>query len=271
MRTGTPSRDFFSHRLVRLSILLVVILVLCLLFKHHKRQSIKVTVKQEADSLDLGCLYTVIPPTDLIAWQDIVFYIKPNPNGICKGVSSENVTEGESRFRIQAFGSKEMATGDAVHVGNDTYRASLKLTFADEYIFMVILTFINNKHLVYRVHSNAILQHVVSSPFQSRVATGPSPAGYTRYCTQEESGIAAGRWVECGKIEGIEDCSEWQLNPVYDFDQIHGFHWVPYSCQLHHYNNDEIKKCFAQNGWSNIAFTGEYDTSKKAYCLAISQ
>lgn len=264
MTTGPPSRDanFFSNRLVRGAILLTIILLLCLLVNYrHKQQPIKLTVvKQNSESLDLGCLYIVIPPNELIAWKEITFYIKPNPGGLrtsCKGIHRGNVTNGKSKFRIQAFGSKEMVTGSAEHVGNDTYRARLRLTFTDEYIFMAILTFINNDDLEYRVHKNAILQHVVKSPFQRRVSPGSSPARYTRYCKQDESGTAKGRWVECGKLEGIEDCSEWQLNPVYDFDQIHGFHWVPYDCQLHHYSNDEIKKCFARNGWSSIAFTGK--------------
>ncbi|KXJ17732.1 uncharacterized protein LOC110233383 isoform X2 [Exaiptasia diaphana] len=266
MKTGSTSRDHQSgHRLARVIILVIVVLLLCLILKHHRLAKVKTTIKEEEKQLDLGCLYTVIPPTNPITWKEIIFYIKPSPGGICKGVFRHNVTEGQSKFRIQAFGSKEMVTGTAMHVGNDTYEAKLQLSFADEYIFMVILTFLNKNHLEYRVHHNAILQHVVSSPFESRVAEGTRPAGYTRYCTREESGTAPGRWVECGKLEGIEDCGEWQLNQVYDFDQIHGFHWVPFSCQLHHYSNDEIKKCFAKNGWSNIAFTGDSHMRYRTY------
>lgn len=258
MRISGTSRDHHTacHRLVRVLVLLVISVLLYLVFKEYFHNHKTKVTKHAVGTAELGCFYTVTPPVNPIAWEEITILIIASPGGLCQSYKQHNITVGESRFRVQAFGSQEMVAGEAIHLGNDTYQAKLRVSFAGDYVVMVILTFANNAHLEYRFHSNAILQHVFNSPFEMRVAAGPSPAGYTRYCTKEESGTAPGRWVECGKLAGIEDCGAWQLNSVYDFDQIHGFHWVPYACQLHHYSNDEIKKCFAQNGWSNIAFTG---------------
>ena len=212
----------------------------------------------------LGCLYTVEPPSDAQAWQLVSFTVRPNNDVSCID-STIALRSGGSTFRVQAFGSREMVTGNIVHIANDTYKGMLRLTFQDEYIVMVILTYVNNASLEYRSHSMPVLQHVHASPFDLKVSEGPSPVDYTRYCSQQESGTAPGRWVECGSLPGVERCSQWQLDPVYDFDQIHGFHWVPYFCQLHHYTNDEIKKCFAKNSWSSIVFTGDSHMRYRTY------
>ena len=210
----------------------------------------------------LGCRYAVEPPTSAQAWQLVFFLIRPSE--ACTD-STTQLSAGASNFRLQAFGNREMVTGRVEHIGNDTYRGRLRLTFEDEYIIMVILTYVNNASLEFRAHSPPVLQHVTGSPLEVKVSPGPSLPNYTRYCGQAESGTAAGRWVECGSLPGVEKCGQWQLDPVYDFDRIHGFHWLPYSCQLHHYSNDEIKKCFAQNSWSSLVFTGDSHMRYRTY------
>ena len=254
-------------RPARVVILLLLAIVLVLFFKGFWKRDTHIN-KPTQPPLDLGCLYTVQLPQEAQAWQLTSFIISPTPKYKC--TLSEKVTAdikepGGSNFRVQAFGSHEMVTGGVKHIGNDTYNASMRLTFADEYIILVILTYINNESLEYRYHTKAILQHTRNSPFDLPVSPGLPPQEYLRYCTQEESGTAPGRWVECGSIPGIERCSQWQLDPVYDFDQIHGFHWLPYFCQLHHYSNDEIKKCFAKQGWSELVFTGDSHMRYRTY------
>lgn len=254
-------------RPVRVLFLFLLITTLAVLFKElwKRHEPVK---KPAQPALDLGCLYTVEPPQGAQAWQLISFTISPTPNDKCN-VDARNAIRdkgaGGSNFRLQAFGSQEMVTGSVTHIGDDIYNATLQLTFADEYIILVILTYVNNDSLEYRYHTKAVLQHVQNSPFDLPVTSGPEPQGYTRYCTQEESGIAPGRWVECGSIPGVERCGQWQLDPVYDFDQIHGFHWLPYFCQLHHYSSDEIKKCFAKQGWSEVVFTGDSHMRYRTY------
>ena len=254
-------------RPARLIFLLLLIITLVIFFKGLWRQNEPVK-KPTQPPIDLGCLYTVHLPQAAQAWQLISFIIRPTTKDTCS-VAVRSVISGKepggSNFRIQAFGSHEMVTGSVIHIGNDIYNATLRLTFADEYIILVILTYINNDSLEYRYHTKAVLQHVRNSPFDLPVSQGTFPQGYSRYCTREESGTAAGRWVECGSIPGIERCGQWQIDPVYDFDQIHGFHWLPYFCQLHHYSNDEIKKCFAKQGWSEIVFTGDSHMRYRTY------
>ena len=182
--------------------------------------------KPAQPALDLGCLYTVQPPQGAQAWQLISFTISPTHSDKCHADVRNAIRDkgaGGSNFRLQAFGSQEMVTGSVTHIGDDVYNATLRLTFADEYIILVILTYVNNDSLEYRYHTKAVLQHVQNSPFDLPVTSGREPQGYTHYCTQEESGIAPGRWVECGSIPGIERCGQWQLDPVYDFDQIPRF------------------------------------------------
>ena len=226
--------------------------------------------------VDYGCLYTVHNPAgpgNARAWQTVSLIIKPTAESAqCFKGNNENtdiivpkLSPGASSFRIQAFGSREMSTGSVRHLGNDIYNATVRLSFEDEYIIMVILSYVNNASLEFRNHVRPILQHVHGSPLDLKVALGPSPLDYTRYCTQEEAGTKAGRWVECGSLQGIENCGQWQLDPVYDFDHIHGFHWLPFECQLHHYTNEEIKKCFAKNGWSEIVFTGDSHMRYRTY------
>ena len=226
--------------------------------------------------VDYGCLYTVHNPAgpgNARAWQTVSLIIKPTAESAqCFKGNNENtdiivpkLSPGASSFRIQAFGSREMSTGSVRHLGNDIYNATVRLSFEDEYIIMVILSYVNNASLEFRNHVRPILQHVHGSPLDLKVALGPSPPDYTRYCTQEEAGTKAGRWVECGSLQGIENCGQWQLDPVYDFDRIHGFHWLPFECQLHHYTNEEIKKCFAKNGWSEIVFTGDSHMRYRTY------
>lgn len=225
--------------------------------------------------VDYGCLYTVYNPagsTATKAWQTLSLIINQttDPAQCMKGDSNNNnstpyLIPGTASFRIQAFGSREMATGSVRHIGYDNYNATVRLTFEDEYIIMIILTYVNNGSLEFRSHVRPILQHVRGSPMDLKVALGSSPSDYTRYCTQKEAGTKPGRWVECGSVRGIESCGTWQLDPVYEFDQIHGFHWLPYDCQLHHYTNHEIKKCFAKRGWSEIVFTGDSHMRYRTY------
>lgn len=268
MRKGVPGEYFKGcHKQARVLFLLLLIVTLAVVFKKFWRrvEPVKKVIQQP---VDLGCLYTVQLPQEAQAWQVVSFTISPTTTDKCSLAARSKIrgnARGNSNFRIQAFGSQEMVTGSVTHIGNDTYNATLRLTFAGEYIILVILTYINNDSLEYRHHTKAVLQHVVNSPFDLPVSPGPYPRGYTRYCSQEESGTAPGRWVECGSIPGIERCGQWQLDPLYDFDQIHGFHWLPYFCQLHHYSSDEIKKCFAKQGWSEIVFTGDSHMRYRTY------
>lgn len=254
-------------RPVRVLSLLLLVITLIVLFKELWRRN-EPAKKPPPPALDLGCLYTVHPPQGTQAWQLISFIISPTPKQKCHVDAWNTICgtgHGASNFRIQAFGSHEMVTGKVHHIANDTYNATLLLTFADEYIILVILTYVNNDSLEYRYHAKAVLQHVLNSPFDLTVTRGPPPRDHTRYCTREESGTFQGRWVECGSIPGVERCSQWQLDPAYDFDQIHGFHWLPYFCQLHHYSSDEIKKCFAKKGWSEVVFTGDSHMRYRTY------
>ena len=264
---GENVKKCFRLAHVRLLFLLLLVVTLVVLFKELWNLD-EPTKKPTQPTIDLGCLYTVQLPQAAQAWQLVSFTISPTPKdkyfvGARSGIHRKE--PGGSNFRIQAFGAQEMVTGNVSHIGKDTYNATLRLTFAGEYKIQVILTYVNNDSLEYRYHTKAIMQHARNSPFDLQVSPGPYPKGYTRYCTQEESGTAPGRWVECGSIPGIERCGQWQLDPVYDFDQIHGFHWLPYFCQLHHYSSDEIKKCFAKHGWSEIVFTGDSHMRYRTY------
>lgn len=268
MRKGTAGEYIKGClRPVRVLFLLLLVITLLILLKELWKRNEPVK-KPVQPALDLGCLYTVQPPQRGQAWQLVSFTISPTPKEKCTADARNAIhgaRVGGSNFRLQAFGSHEMVTGSVAHIGNDVYNATLRLTFADEYIILVILTYVNNDSLEYRYHTKAVLQHVQNSPFDLLITPGPEPEEYTRYCTQGESGTSPGRWVECGSIPGIEKCGQWQLDPVYDFDQIHGFHWLPYFCQLHHYSSDEIKKCFAKQGWSEVVFTGDSHMRYRTY------
>ncbi|XP_048586504.1 uncharacterized protein LOC116618594 isoform X2 [Nematostella vectensis] len=254
------------YRPSRLLLVFLVSAVVFLLCRQHWKPLRDRTKRAQPVTVpELGCLYTVSPPKLTEGWKVFSIIVKPSPQGACKSRESRGIVAGGSTFRVQAFGSHEMVTGDVTHIGDDTYNATLRLTFDDSYIVMVILTYVNHESLEFRSHKNAVLQQVQNSPFELRVTMGTPPAGYTRYCTQEESGTSRGRWVECGKLAGIEECDAWVQDPLFDFDQIHGFHWVPYECQLHHYTDEEIKRCFAKNGWSDIAFTGDSHMRYRTY------
>ncbi len=175
-----------------------------------------------------------------------------------------------SVFRVQAYSNQEIVTKTAAYVDNHTYAAELFLTTPGRYSILVMLTYINGDSLEERFHVTPILKQVRGSPYNIIVMANKIPDGISQYCTKEESGSALGRWVKCGNIFGdiyppLERCGPWQTDISFDFDRVHGFRWLPYTCQYHQYTNDELKKCFARNSWNSLVFAGDSHMRYRAY------
>lgn len=60
-------------------------------------------------------------------------------------------------------------------------------------------------------------------------------------------------------------CGGWQRIPNFDFDGRHGYFWLPYSCQLHYYNDHEMKTCLAKNNWERIVLSGDSHSRYRTY------
>lgn len=192
-----------------------------------------------------------------IAWQSVTFDIRPR--------STRGLLVGRTAFRGEAANPLEILVLDIRHVGGDVYRAKFTPSFGGEYNVTVLLTYVNGENFNFSSHVPSKMVHIEGSPFLVSVESRPPPDGITSYCSQSESGTARGRWVRCGSLRGIEGCGPWQVNPKYDFDKRYGFFWLPYSCQLHHYTNHEMKTCLAKNGWESIVFTGDSHSRYRAY------
>lgn len=192
-----------------------------------------------------------------VAWQPVAFDIRPR--------ATNGVLAGRTTFWAKAKNELEVLVLNITHVGGDVYRASFVPSFGGEYNITVLLTYMNGEQFNYRYHVASKLIDIHGSPFVLTVKGRSPPEGITRYCSQAESGTARGRWVRCGSLRGIARCGPWQLNAAYDFDNLHGFSWLPYACQLHQYTNHEMKKCLAKNAWEKIVLTGDSHSRYRTY------
>ena len=222
-------------------------------FLEHTNLSKKLKSVDEFQSL-----YSVLKPTNrAIAWRSVEFVIKPR--------STNGLLAGRTSFRGEATSEFEVLVLDIKHVSGDVYRGGFKPSFGGEYKITVLLTYVNGENFNYSSHRASIMTNIEGSPFVLSVESQPPPEDITRYCSQLESGTARGRWVRCGSLRGIEECSKWQVDVRFDFDKLHRFFWLPYSCQLHYYSDHEMKVCLAKNGWEKIIFTGDSHTRYRAY------
>ena len=225
----------------------------------HRRFSGHTNLSKDSNSVgDFHSLYSLLKPTSrAIAWRSVEFVIKPR--------STNGLLAGRTTFRGEATSEFEVLVLDSKHIGGDVYRAGFKPSFGGEYKITVLLTYVNGENFNYSSHRASIMTNIEGSPFVLSVESQPPPEDITRYCSQLESGTARGRWVRCGSLRGIEECSKWQVDVRFDFDKLHRFFWLPYSCQLHYYSDHEMKVCLAKNGWEKIIFTGDSHTRYRAY------
>jgi hypothetical protein len=213
-----------------------------------------------------ACVYSVHMESKVYAWEQFPITIKFAPKKECYFDDQD----GGSLFRIQLYSIYELTSQTTSYIGNGTYKADVMLTIPSRYLVMVFVTYTHHLGTETRRHSNPVLRQLESSPYELIVASRGEAANdnfsnFTKYCSADESGVARGRWVKCGGIlPGVERCGPWQ-SAEFDFDKIHGFHWVPYRCQYHQYTSDEIKRCFAKKSWDSIVFAGDSHMRYRAY------
>ena len=250
--------------------ILLIGFIIIMIYKSNKQLGISKASAEVSNSTEdsfygIECAYTFRVEKPVKAWHYTKIIIEHNPIKFCSKESLFNVTDNGSVFRVQAFSIYEMVTATANYIGNKTYEAKVMLTFPTRYIVMIILTYVNGQAMEATRHSRPVLQQLYGSPFSLGVYRSPTPKNLVKYCSSKVSGFVSGRWIKCGgAIVGLERCGPWQAND-FDFDRIHGFRWVPYTCQYHQYTNDEIKKCFARNKWSSIVFAGDSHMRYRAY------
>lgn len=204
--------------------------------------------------------------------------------------------DGGSTFRIQVYSVYEMTGKTTTYIGNGTYETEVLLTVPAKYVVMVFVTYIHHQANETRYHVRPLLQQLRDSPFEVMVARKRKTAvrqtfhlsnssantdsrrkssTTARYCSRNESGASEGRWLKCsiGAVRGTaeassytktEQCGPWQ-STEFDFDKVNGFRWLPYHCQYHLFTNDEVKRCFARNGWDSIVFAGDSHMRYRAY------
>ena len=231
------------------------------------------TVSKTDDVLDgVECGYEIQSGNVSTAWMYYSVIIKWKPHKNCSIKMQRKVSaDGGSTFRVQAMSTVEMVTINTNYVGNGTYVANLLLTFPVNYVVIIMLTYVNNDSMQMRRHARPILKQVPGSPFRVKVNASGVPRGITKYCTAKESGTVEGRWVKCGNVFGsniyprLERCGPWETDPNFNFDHIHGFRWLPYTCQLHQYSNDQLKRCLARKGWHSLVFAGDSHMRYRAY------
>lgn len=200
------------------------------------------------------------------SWEKTHVTIQYDDNNKCAGTKHTMLRKnGGAVFRVQAYSIYELVSAMAVHAGNETYTAELLLSFPRKYTIMVLLCYVNGLGMEQKYHVEPLLTQIPGSPVDVMVRTGLAPPRIMRHCSSNESGTAPGRWVKCGRaLPSIERCGAWTSGD-FDFDKVHGFRWLPYFCQHHQYTNDEIKKCFARNGWDDIVFAGDSHMRYRAY------
>lgn len=219
----------------------------------------------------IQCVYKAIYNNVSLAWSLHKVLIKWQPGKNCSRDNQDKIEiKDGSILRVQAYSNQELVTAMAHYVDNETYAANLLLTIPGKYIVLVMLTYVNGDNLETRSHVKPILKQIQGSPYEITVLPNTIPKGITRYCSKHDSGQARGRWVKCGNVYGdiyppLERCGPWENDLNFNFDHIHGFRWLPYACQLHHYTNDELKRCLARNRWRSLVFAGDSHMRYRAY------
>ena len=288
---------------IRFSILhyaMLALMITCIILRAQQQQNrtqvaggvtteLKITPNDESESKDLkgdresqfqDCAYTVTMQKTVTAWERLTITVQYNPKKNQRSKNNKNGDEcifddqnGGSTFRIQLYSISEMTSNTTSYISNGTYQADVLLTIPGKYVAMVLVTYIHHQASETRYHVNPSLQQLKNSPFEVIVLkknlTASSLTTQTlqpsKYCTRKASGIVNGRWVKCGSVlPKIERCGPWQSSE-FDFDKINGFHWLPYTCQYHTFTNDEIKRCFARQGWDSIVFAGDSHMRYRAY------
>ena len=219
----------------------------------------------------IACVYNVSYDQTAIAWSyhTVTINLQPSRNCSVEVQKLIRIKDG-STLRVQAYSNQELVTASAVYISNGSYEANLLLTLPGKYIIIVMLTYINGENLEKRHHVRPILKQIQGSPYELSVLPSSIPSHITRYCTRKESGEVRGRWVRCGNVYGdtyppLERCGPWQNDINFNFDHIHNFRWLPYTCQLHQYTNDDLKRCLARNRWQSLVFAGDSHMRYRAY------
>ncbi|XP_066918224.1 uncharacterized protein [Clytia hemisphaerica] len=281
-KTSIKINDITITKAVKISVIhyaLLALVITCIIFR--AQQSNKKTDSQQLQNFFFSlqndtesqqeikfdnCAYFVDVPATVLPWQpfEINIRYKKSPKMEC----TFDDQDGGSVFRVQLYSIYEMSSQTIVYKGNGTYYVNITLTIPTKYIAMVFVTYVHHQGEETRRHVNPLLRQLRGSPFEllvlNRNQSSP-PLGYSKYCSRNESGVVAGRWVKCGAIfPKVEQCGPWQ-SAEFDFDKINGFHWLPYTCQYHSFTNDEMKKCFAKNGWDSIVFAGDSHMRYRAY------
>ena len=225
-----------------------------------------VNIEKNNKFVGVECAYDFFAEKKIKMWRKTIINIKLNRLKNCTEMIYSSLEEnGGSVFRVQALSVYEMVTSTATYIGNGTYEVQLLLTFPAKYTIMVLLVYVNGIAMQLKRHSRPLLRQLPGSPFHVNVFKDNSTSQVTSYCTNRESGTVAGRWVKCGgAIPGLERCGAW-LSSDFDFDEINGFRWVPYTCQYHQYTNDQIRNCFARNEWDSIVLAGDTHMRYRAY------
>lgn len=210
----------------------------------------------------IECAYDFYVEKKVKVWKETTIAIKFNGNRNC----SKNVyikENGGSIFRVQAYSTYEIITSYATYIGNGTYEVDVILTFPVKYTIMILFVYVNGMNT--KLPEQPLLRQLTGSPFKISIHKDNTTIQPTKYCDELQSGTVAGRWVKCGgALPGLERCGAW-LSSDFDFDEIIGFRWVPYSCQYHQYTNDQIRNCFARNEWDSIILAGDSHMKFRAY------
>lgn len=238
----------------------------------HRKEFWKMSDVNETDYGGVECGYSYkISEGYVTTWEPFQIIIEYNPDEECRNKIAGHLQEdGGTAIRVQIYSAYELASATADYAGNGTYKAVLRLTIPTKYVVMIYLTYVNHLAMEDRRHVRPLLRQIPGSPFELNVKRQRSSetskaAEQVRFCSRNESGIVKGRWMKCGNIiPGLERCGPWQ-STEFDFDRIHGFRWLPYDCQYHSYTNDEVKRCFARNGWDSIVFAGDSHMRYRAY------
>ena len=212
------------------------------------------------DVVGIECAYTFAVDEKISTWKDMRVVISLDRSTSCFQQRPPTWGPGASVFRVHAYSVHEMVTSHASYIDDEkSYVARLLLTFPVKYTVMVLLVHVNGL-TTDRLSdvSRPLLRQLLGSPFNITVTKNHSNTNQaTRYCTRNESGRVQGRWVRCGgAVRGLERCGAW-LNSDFDLDGIHGFRWVPYTCQYHQYTNDQLRKCFSRNQWDSVVLAGD--------------
>ncbi|XP_065069421.1 uncharacterized protein LOC135694552 [Rhopilema esculentum] len=256
---------------------LIAILIGAAIFSRYNRvwRKVKITKniqkESEVDYHATSCVYKVSHSNFSIAWMYHTVTINWEPSENCTTEIQDliRIKDG-SILRVQAYSNNELVTAAAVYSENNTYTANLLLSIPGKFVVIVMLIYVNGDNLEDKHHVKPILKQIQGSPYEVTVLPNTIPRGITRYCTKRESGQARGRWVKCGNVLGdlfppLERCGPWQSDPNFNFDHIHGFRWLPYRCQLHHYSNDDMKRCLAKSRWRSLVFAGDSHMRYRAY------